>query len=54
MPGWMRDHAAKRAAEQKRTAAEARTRRIQAAQAKLAAAKQLAQQVLLKSQTAQF
>jgi hypothetical protein len=45
MPGWMRDHAANRAEEQRRTAAGARTRRIQAAQAKLAAAKQRAQQV---------
>ena len=45
MPDWMRDHTAVRAAEQRRDAARARARRLQAAQAKLAAAKQRRQQV---------
>ena len=47
LPAWMRDHAANMAAEQRRMAAEARARRIQAAQAKLAAANQQAQRVIL-------
>ncbi len=45
MPGWMRDHAATHAAEQRRNSAQARARRLQTAQAKLAAAKQRQLQV---------
>ena len=54
LPAWMRDHAANMAAEQRRMAAEARARRIQAAQAKLAAAKQQAQRVILSLAFAVF
>ena len=40
MPDWIRNHSVKQAAGQRRTVAAARVQRIQAAQAKLAVAKQ--------------
>ena len=47
MPAWMRHHAATQAAELRQNAAQARKQRLQAAQVKLAAAKQRHQQVTL-------
>ena len=44
MPGWMRDHAANQAAQERQSTARARALRLGAAQAKLAAAKQRRQQ----------